>query len=340
MSTNWLEVVEQIDENNNHQLSYSGRVDLPVDMVEPEAKDGLLREAQTKEANYADLERDILSFGLRQPIQVRRVSSGKFVILNGVQRHSIHVKNGIPFIKAEYYPNVKNANDVLSFQVASNIHQVITKPVHLAKQLMRMRQLNPNITQAEMGALINKSQAYVAQILRLNVLDAEVLASVEDGTIILINAMKLAQLPHEDVEHFLDRAKKMTGEEFGAIVDQHLMRLKNERNNTKGEWEPTFKSRTNQEIKAEINRLEKICGSPNLKDTNLNDPNVRIGFLYALKWTGHMDPESVDQQIEEHNDYIAKREKQKAERKAAREAEQAAKSGVASNSTSTSLIKE
>lgn len=337
---NWKQEIERIESNyidakldEKESRKFCDFVTLPLAEIVLEDKDARLRDAQREEEKYKNLMADIATNGLRQPVLVRRRrSDGKFVILDGVQRFSCHQDLNLEFINANYYPGItdQDVGTILCWQVSTNIHRIETKKGDLARQFLRILTLNTGMTQVELADLMNVTQGYVSQIMSLNTLNDHILKMVNDGEINLANAVQLSKLPEDEQDMYVDRAKKMDVTEFAVAVKQRKLILQNEKRGLpKVAWQPTFMGRSNNDLKSSIVTLQGLMPDGFSFDmVDRNDKMFIIGRYYQALWAGHLDPESIKRQVEEHNKEEAEREKKKAERKAQREAEKAAKEGT------------
>lgn len=337
--TNWNDEAQRLEaglanlNSKSEVQNYCGLLTLPIDQIVLEEKDARLRDAQREDDKYNMLKADIGENGLRQPVLVRRrKSDGKFVILDGVQRFSCVSDLGLTFINANYYPGItdQDVGIILMWQVSTNIHRIETKKGDLARQFLRVLTLNPGMTQAELADQAKVTQGYVSQIMSLNTLSDEILKMVNDGDIGLANAVQLSKLPEDEQELFVDRAKKLDTNEFAMAVKQRKMVLQNERRGMpKIAWQPTFMARNTADLRSMIAGLQQeLPGDFNFDNIDREDPNFIAGRYYQALWCGHLDPDSVKRQVEDHSKEEADRERKKAERKAQRDAEKAAKEGT------------
>lgn len=289
----FMEQIAEIEANNTNpdDLQYGGVIEVPVMMLEVEDTHALLRPAQRESQEYQNLRDSIRQRGLQTPIEVRKSEkTGKFIILNGVQRYSCHIDLNIPTIKANYKPNVKSKSQILDFQLIANKHQVKTTPKEYRRQILRMLSSEPWMTQKDIAERLNVQQSWVSQVCKTASLHPDFEPLIESGELSVTKAIHLCKLTPDDQLEFIDRAKSLEPEEFAAVIIRFIQdRNKNREKALQAsrEFVPVARIRTKGAI---LEHME-----------NLEDGERKL----ALQWVLQLDPESVEQQ---QQDWTAKQQ--------------------------------
>lgn len=275
-----------------------------------------LRGVDKKSEEYQKFVACIATDGVINPINVRRLADGRFVVIDGLHRFEASIDSGRTSIPALYLPNV-TGRDVMFLQIKGNHHRMQTKPAQFAKHLKRTMAADSTITQADLAEELKVPQSWISQILGLNKLDEDVAKVVDEKGITLANAYKLSRLEPEEQIEWLDRAKTETVIEFGVAVDKHLAEM-NRRSRGEGpqEWAPTPKMRKVGELKNLIadvaEALEKRYSNEERAGVSKDSLEYRSGFYDALRLVMHLDDESVEEQRQKHLAAEAERAAKKA----------------------------
>lgn len=281
-----------------------------------------LRAVDSKNEQYINLSRDIGRRGLLKPILVREkvdeaTQESYFELCDGLQRYSACVENGFTEIPVK----VQDLSDaeVEETQIAANLCKVDTKPIEYTKQLMRMMQRNPTMTEANLAEMISQSPSFVRQRLGLLKLDESIQQLVNNGDIGLANAYAMAKLPHDEQHNFTDAAMTQPPSEFVAAVNARSKEIKDAAREGKKAGEATFSPRPKVKkqavLLAEHENAEiggELC---NQYDVTTAVEGFALGIAFALS----LDPASVQEQEAVWNKAKAEQAAEKAKRAAARE---------------------
>lgn len=204
---------------------------IPVDMIEPNPFQP--RMSFDKEA-LEELAESIRTFGLIQPITVRKKSTDKYQIISGERRFKACRIAGMDMIPAY----IRDANDqgMLEMAIVENIQRENLDPIEVAMSYQRLIE-ECMLTQEQMAERVGKKRASVTNYLRLLKLPARVQHDLKVGLLSVGHAKVLLGLDNEELqEEFCDyvikndlsvrqleeKIKKMSGKKEKESKQQNL----------------------------------------------------------------------------------------------------------------------
>lgn len=204
---------------------------IPVDMIEPNPFQP--RMSFDKEA-LEELAESIRTFGLIQPITVRKKSTDKYQIISGERRFKACIIAGMDMIPAY----IRDANDqgMLEMAIVENIQRENLDPIEVAMSYQRLIE-ECMLTQEQMAERVGKKRASVTNYLRLLKLPARVQHDLKVGLLSVGHAKVLLGLDNEELqEEFCDyvikndlsvrqleeKIKKMSGKKEKESKQQNL----------------------------------------------------------------------------------------------------------------------
>jgi ParB family chromosome partitioning protein len=130
------------------------------------------------EAALAELAASIASRGVIQPVIVRPQAHGKYQLVAGERRWRASQKAQIHEIPAI----IRDLDDreVMALALIENLQREDLNPIEEARAYQRLAQFE-NMTQVEIGEMVEKSRSHIANLLRLLSLPAVVLDLLETG---------------------------------------------------------------------------------------------------------------------------------------------------------------
>lgn len=298
--------------------------ELPVSVIEenPQA----LRTTVDKESlAYQELKSGIADVGLLNPISVREFpkedGTTGYRLVDGLHRLTAFQDLGLPNIAV----NVVTIEEskLLVAQIIGNQHVKTTKTQY-AQALKQLIQ-HEGLSLKEVSRKVNKSEKWVAEQLGLLELPDEVKKLVDEGKIVVNNALALRKVK-DRLDEFLQAAMTEPSTTFVprvelAVKEARTAALQGRKPNT--EFAPAAKPRTPGEVKAAYSEAENTGSVAELRamieTQGIADPVAAA--IATLKWFLHLDPVSVAAQKAKYDAEQAA----KAEAKAKREAEAKAK---------------
>lgn len=162
--------------------------DLPVREIRPSR---LQPRSQVSPEDVEELAASIVDRGVLQPIVVRPVHDG-YELVAGERRWRAAMAAGLQVVPAV----VRNLSDQDALEVAllENIQREDLRPLEKARAYRRLQQ-EFGMTQDQIAARLRKSQAAIANTLRLLQLPEEVQESLDEGRITEGHARALLALP-------------------------------------------------------------------------------------------------------------------------------------------------
>ena len=292
-----------------------------------------LRPPQIESEKFQTLKANIQQLGeILQPVRVRpqtdpTTQAEFYELIDGLQRFTVAQQLGWEEIPAR----LASADDARTLveQIALNAVNVDTRPAEYARQLLRLLDLNPAMTKAELAQMTGMSESWVDDRLALNKLLPQIGSDfVDTGAITATNAYQLARLPQTDQLEYLEQAQSLKLDEFTASVNSRLKELRQaaragrDPNKPQNEFEPVPSIRRASDIKTAT--PADIIGDQELK-------TPEDGVKAALNWVMQLDPESVEMQKQrwelrrrERVEAQVNRQKERAEELSKQAAERAA----------------
>lgn len=186
----------------------------------------------------------------------------------------------------------KNERGMLATQIAANSTRIETKRVQYAQALKQIMQ-NGAMTLKEVAALVGKSEVWVAQQLSLTHLPASVQKLIDDNMISAMNAVTLAKLGTDSIEEFIQAALTEPTATFQEKVDTFI-REKRKAMAQGRQIDRSFKPSATLRKSIELKGLLEDPTPLTAVVKGISDP-VQAA-LAVVKWTLHLDPESVAEQ--------------------------------------------
>ena len=148
---------------------------IPIDRIEPNPFQP--RMSFDQEA-LEELAESIRTFGLIQPVTVRRKSDGKYQIISGERRFRACRLAGLDMIPA--YIRDANEQGMLEMAIVENIQRENLDPIEVAMSYRRLIE-ECNLTQEQMAERVGKKRVSVTNYLRLLKLPAKVQHDLKVG---------------------------------------------------------------------------------------------------------------------------------------------------------------
>lgn len=165
---------------------------IPIDMIEPNPFQP--RMSFDKEA-LEELAESIRTFGLIQPVTVRKKSADRYQIISGERRFKACRMAGMEMIPAY----IRDANDqgMLEMAIVENIQRENLDPIEVAMSYQRLIE-ECMLTQEQMAERVGKKRASVTNYLRLLKLPAKIQHDLKVGILSVGHAKVLLGI--EDAE--------------------------------------------------------------------------------------------------------------------------------------------
>lgn len=287
-----------------------------------------LRQVDRRSEGYLGLVESIREKGVLKPINVREIpdrddpSKMVYSLIDGAHRFTAAQDAGLEVIPA--YVLDMNEAEALEAQLVANVHVIETKPAQYSEALLRMLGMNPTLTVADLAKKLSKSPKWLGDRLSINKLDPEIKKLVDENKINLSNVYALAKLKeHTEQRNFLDRAITESPAVFVPLVSERVKELnkakREGRDATAEQYVPVAHPRKTKETEEELanNRAgQTLKGAGTITDIQ--------SFQMGLKWSLHLDPESIEQGRVKWEQRKAEREENRKQAKAKKAQEQMA----------------
>ena len=238
-----------------------------------------LRPVNERSIEFEELQDSIAECGILQPLLVRPSSTiDRYEVVDGMHRY--RAAQNLNFDSVPCIIKEMTDEEVLKYQIETNAHHIETAPIEYARRLRAILRRNPNLSLSGMGRKLNKSAAWVRNMLDLLKLAPSVAVCVERGEIPLKSAYLLARVSHKTQEEYLQRAMFMPSDRFAAIFQLVINKEQNHVNPT-----PRPYLRSLKDINHEISHQEQAS----VVLTAEGIDNCLDAFIAALRWVIHTD---------------------------------------------------
>jgi len=195
---------------------------IPVGMIEPNPFQP--RMSFDKDA-LEELAESIRTFGLIQPITVRKRAEGKYQIISGERRFRACRIAGMDMIPAY----IRDANDqgMLEMAIVENIQRENLDPIEVAMSYQRLIE-ECSLTQEQMAERVGKKRASVTNYLRLLKLPAKVQHDLKVGLLSVGHAKVLLGIEDQNIQEELCDAVVKTGMSVRQLEEKVRKILKGE----------------------------------------------------------------------------------------------------------------
>lgn len=287
---------------------------MEIDVSRIEKPYSLLRSVRKTSVGYLELRDSLEQQGQLQPIQVR-VSprdSDKFEVIDGNHRFHAALDLGWKSVDCAVR-NINSESEYLALQLQSNAVRLDTNRVDYARQLNRLKELNPELTLQDFARLTGKSAPWVKRTLNLLRLRSEYQKYVERGEMTLMSANALAKLPASLQDEFIDQALTLDRSDFVPLADQALREVME--SVKKGKlWDKFVKDYVPQPNLRPLKRVEEEWKS--LKQASISIVRDKLttpldGWKAALEWALSMDEPTVEAARERAAQRLKKERKKK-----------------------------
>ena len=179
------------------EQDYGDVLRIPVDLIEPNPYQP--RMAFDNEA-LEELADSIRTFGLIQPISVRKLKNGRYQIISGERRFKACKRAGMDIIPA--YIRTADDQGMIEMAIVENIQRQDLDPIEVAMSYQRLID-ECNLTQDEMARRVGKNRVSVTNYLRLLRLPAKVQHDLKAGLLSTGHAKALLSLEDSHVQELL-----------------------------------------------------------------------------------------------------------------------------------------
>jgi len=195
---------------------------IPVGMIEPNPFQP--RMSFDKDA-LEELAESIRTFGLIQPITVRKRAEGKYQIISGERRFRACRIAGMDMIPAY----IRDANDqgMLEMAIVENIQRENLDPIEVAMSYQRLIE-ECSLTQEQMAERVGKKRASVTNYLRLLKLPAKVQHDLKVGLLSVGHAKVLLGIEDQNIQEELCDVVVKTGMSVRQLEEKVRKILKGE----------------------------------------------------------------------------------------------------------------
>lgn len=279
---------------------------IPLDKIR-ENTEALRVAVDKKDPKYIELVDSVRRVGVMTAILVREIEapdgSKLYGLIDGLHRFNAALDAGLNDIPATI--GDLDEGNLLEAQILANVHKIETKAAQYSKALIKILGANPLLTIEELAGRLSRSPQWLRERLGLLKLTKEIQAQVDDGTLGLTNAYALAKLSEAKQAELVNQAISKSPAEFVAIAEnvrKEEAKAKREGRPAVATFQPNERLQKLGHIKAERAVLESNpAESPLVKAAKAAGvTTVEDAIAYAIKWTLHLDPVSIQRDKAEY----------------------------------------
>lgn len=144
---------------------------------------------QFEDEPLAELVASIKTFGIIQPLTVRKISEGEYQIISGERRYRACLMSGLKQIPA--YIRSANDQEVLEMALVENIQREDLNPIEIAITYSRLME-ECALTQEKLSERVGKQRSTISNYVRILKLSPEIQNAVKNKTLSMGHARVIA----------------------------------------------------------------------------------------------------------------------------------------------------
>lgn len=258
----------------------------------------VLRRVDRESVAYLELRDSIAAYGILNSICVRPAprKRGFWEVVDGLWRWTAAKELHLQVVPCITKTNLTD-EDIMAIQIQANAIRPETTPMEFARQIKKIIDARPQITLAQLQAIIHKAPMWISRILNLNDLAPRNQKRLERGEMPLDNAVRLAQIPYKHQPRFATLAMTVPTDEFRFLISAYMKRYR----------EAAIQGTLDV---AELNEFEPVPYCRSVKEMQSEAATATVGSVATmdltpleawkccLQWIMHLDSESVAVQRE------------------------------------------
>lgn len=192
-----------------------------------------------------ELTNSIKSYGLIQPITVRKFDNIKYELISGERRLRASILAGLKTVPV-FIKNIKN-NQMLEVALVENIQRQDLDPIEIAISLNQLIE-EYNIKQDELGKKIGKSRPTISNYIRLLKLDPIIQAGLRDKIITMGHARAIINISDKNSQ--LELYQDIIKQKYSVRETENIVRANKLTNSKKS-------VQSNDVLSSEFKKIEK-----------------------------------------------------------------------------------
>jgi ParB/RepB/Spo0J family partition protein len=189
---------------------------IPVANVKIEWGDNSRREAGDLTALKASIE----DTGLQQPIGVQKTKGDSYRLIFGYRRFTCAQELGLTEIKAVVYGTKLKKSQRLLLNLQENVARASLSPLEEAEAAKRL--LDEGMSEANIITALGWSKTLFTQRIKILGYSDALQTAIGEENITVQQASKIAELPEETQEQFIDIASTLTVGKLKELIDAEL----------------------------------------------------------------------------------------------------------------------
>lgn len=223
-----------------------------------------------EEEALVELSESIKTYGIIQPITLRKMGNDHFQLISGERRFRASQIAGLDKIPA--YIRVADDQTMLEMALVENIQRENLDAIEIAISYKRLME-ECNLTQESLSQKVSKKRSTVTNYLRLLKLPAEIQLGIRKNLISMGHARALVAI--EDIDQQLLLFERVVNEELSVRQIEELIREKN----TQSKPKPASKNYLTYDLEQRRNYLsERFSNKIDLKRSRSGTGKLVINF--------------------------------------------------------------
>lgn len=223
-----------------------------------------------EEEALVELSESIKTYGIIQPITLRKMGNDHFQLISGERRFRASQIAGLDKIPA--YIRVADDQTMLEMALVENIQRENLDAIEIAISYKRLME-ECNLTQESLSQKVSKKRSTVTNYLRLLKLPAEIQLGIRKNLISMGHARALVAI--EDIDQQLLLFERVVNEELSVRQIEELIR----ENNTQSKPKPASKNYLTYDLEQRRNYLsERFSNKIDLKRSRSGTGKLVINF--------------------------------------------------------------
>lgn len=211
-------VQDKSQEESGESIETEDKLIFSIPLASIEANPGQPR-TDFDETAIAELAQSIETYGLIQPITIRKLNSSHYQIISGERRFRAAQKIGLEKIPA--YVRIANDTELLEMALVENIQREDLNPLEISLSYQRLIE-ECQITHEELSDRIGKNRSTITNYIRLLKLPPEVQKGLKNKLLSMGHARALLSL--DKIDEILYIYHKITSEQLSVRATEKLIR--------------------------------------------------------------------------------------------------------------------
>lgn len=259
----------------------------------------LLRPVAKESLDYLKLRDSIKKNGIIQPLLVRpwKLRQDEYEVVAGMWRKTVAEELRLQRVPCLIKHGITD-EDVLARQIEENSIFAETKPAEYGRQLRRILDINPTLTQAQLAGIVGQDVRWIRNMLSLSWLNSDIQKRVDRGEIPVTSAYMLAKIQRAWQKDYVELAMTLPAKEFRRIAAGVVKRTKEQYQEGRLnvayvlEHKPVAHARSIKDAKSELENPH--IGATLIAAEGIT--NLVDAFYLGVRWMVNLHKQGIEDQ--------------------------------------------